>query len=99
MPQAQAANPIMNLLPLVFIFAIFYFILIRPQKKQEKSRKDMISRLSKNDDIVTTGGIHGTVVNVKEQTVILRVDDNMKMEIDKGSVAYVKKDQTTNPGS
>jgi len=99
MPQAQAVNPIMNLVPLALIFAIFYFMLIRPQKKQEKDRKDMISKLAKNDDIVTASGIHGTVVNVKEKTLILRVDENVKIEVEKSSVAYVKGPQTTNTGS
>jgi len=99
MPQAQAVNPIMNLVPLALIFAIFYFMLIRPQKKQEKDRKDMISKLAKNDDIVTASGIHGTVVNVKEKTLILRVDENVKIEVEKSSVVYVKGPQTTNTGS
>ena len=95
MPQAQTVNPIIQLVPLLFIFAIFYFLLIRPQRKQEKTRQNMVNNLSKNDEIVTTGGIHGTVVNVKDRTVIVRIDDNVKMEMEKSSVAYVKKQQQT----
>ncbi|OGX39604.1 MAG: preprotein translocase subunit YajC [Omnitrophica WOR_2 bacterium RIFCSPLOWO2_01_FULL_41_12] len=92
MPQsAQAVNPIVNLLPLIFIFVIFYFLLIRPQKSKEKERQKMIANLNKNDEIVTSSGIHGTIVNVKEKTVILRIDDNVKIEIENNAIAYIKK--------
>lgn len=90
MPQAQAANPLVNLFPLVLIFIIFYFLLIRPQKEKEKQHKKMLTGLNKNDDVVTTGGIHGTIVNVKDKTIILRIDENVKIEIEKNCVAYKK---------
>jgi len=93
MAQSQAVNPIINLLPLVLIFLIFYFLMIRPQKATEKARKKMLANLNKNEDVVTTGGIHGTIVNVKEKTVVLRIDDNTKIEIEKNCVAYIKKAQ------
>lgn len=95
MPQGQAVNPIVNLVPLLLIFVIFYFMLIRPQKSKEKEHQKMLAGLDKNDDVVTTGGIHGTIVNVKDKTVILRIDENVKMEIEKSCIAYVKKPQTT----
>jgi preprotein translocase subunit YajC len=94
MPQAQAVNPLANPIFLIFImFFIFYFIVFRPQKKEEKERKKMLAGVAKNDEIVTTGGIHGTVVNVKEKTIILRVDDNVKMEVEKNCIAYINKPQ------
>ena len=93
MPQAQAANPILNLVPLVLIFVIFYFMLIRPQKTKEKEHHKMLNNLSKNDEVVTSGGIHGTIVNVKDKTVVLRIDENVKLEIDKNCIAYIKKIQ------
>lgn len=93
MPQGSAANPIVQLLPLALIFIIFYFLLIRPQKQKEKEHQRMISGINKNDEIVTLSGIHGTVVNVKDKTVILRIDDNVKMEIEKNSIGYIKKPQ------
>ncbi len=89
--QPQAVNPIINLLPLVLIFVIFYFLLIRPQKQKEKEQKNMLSNLNKNDEVVTSSGIHGTIVNVKEKTVTLRIDDNVKLELEKNCVAHVKK--------
>ena len=90
MPQQSAASPLIQLFPLVLIFVIFYFLLIRPQKQKEKEHQKMVAGLNKNDEIVTLGGIHGTVVNVKEKTLILRIDENVKMEIEKNSVAYIK---------
>jgi len=91
MPQSSAVNPMVQLLPLALIFVIFYFLLIRPQKQKEKEHQKMLEGISKNDEVVTSGGIHGTVVNVKEKTLTLRIDENVKMEIEKNSVAYIKK--------
>jgi preprotein translocase subunit YajC len=93
MPQGQTVNPILNLLPLLFILFIFYFMMIRPQKSREKAHQQMLNSLSKNDEIVTTGGIHATVINVKEKTLIIRIDENVKIEVEKSCVAYVKKGQ------
>lgn len=80
-----------NLLPLAFIFVIFYFLLIRPQQKKQKEYQKMLSELKKNDEIVTNGGIHGTILNIKEDTITLKIDDNVKIEINKNAVGYVKK--------
>jgi preprotein translocase subunit YajC len=89
--QPQQGNPIMSLIPLALIFIIFYFMLIRPQKQKEKEHRDMLNNIAKNDEVVTSGGIHGTVINVKERTLILRIDEDVKIEIDKSSIAYLKK--------
>lgn len=92
-PQPAGAG-LFQFVPLLLIFVIFYFLLIKPQKQKEKEHKAMVSSLAKNDEVVTTGGIHGTIVNVKEKTVVLRIDDNAKMEIEKNCVTYVLKHQT-----
>ena len=84
--QAQ----LLNLLPIILIFIVFYFLLIRPQKKTQDAHKKMIAGLKKNDEVVTSGGIHGVIVNVKESTVILKVDDNVKIEIQKNGISYTK---------
>jgi len=99
MPQAQTVSPIINLVPLILIFAVFYFLLIRPQKKQEKEHKNMLSSLKKNDEVVTSSGIHGTIVNIKDKTVTLRIDDNVKVEMEKNSIAYTKNTQNANQGA
>ena len=89
--QPQAANSVMNLVPLVLIFVIFYFMLIRPQRQKDKEHQKMLANLNKNDEIVTLSGIHGTVVNVKDKSIILRIDDNVKIELEKNCIAFVKK--------
>ena len=90
MPQGQAVNPLINLFPLILIFVIFYFLLIRPQKTKEKEHKKMLGNLNKNDEVVTSSGIHGTIINVKDKSVILRIDDNVKIELEKNCVAHKK---------
>ncbi len=91
MPQSSAANPLVQLFPLALIFIIFYFLLIRPQKQKEREHQKMIQGINKNDEVVTLSGIHATVVNVKEKTLILRIDENVKIEVEKNSIAYIKK--------
>ena len=86
-----APNPLINLLPIILIFVVFYFLLIRPQKKQQDEHRKMIASLKKNDEVITSGGIHGTIVNVKEHTVTLKVDDNVKVEVQKNSIASMKR--------
>ena len=90
MPQAQAVNPIVNLLPLILIFVIFYFLLIRPQKTKDKEHKKMLAALNKNDEVITSSGIHGTIINVKDKSVILRIDENVKIELEKNCIAVKK---------
>jgi preprotein translocase subunit YajC len=95
MPQPQMFN---QLFLMLIIFAIFYFLLIRPQKAKEKAHQKMLHNLAKNDEVVTTGGIHGTVVNVKDKTVTLRVDENVKLEVEKSCISYFKNKGAANQG-
>jgi len=92
MPQQQQFGS-MFFLPYILIFVIFYFLYFRPQGKQEKERQRMLANLKKNDEIVTSSGIHGIIVNVKDKSVILRIDENVKIELDKNCVAYVLKQE------
>jgi preprotein translocase subunit YajC len=84
-----------QLLMMVAIFAIFYFIVIMPsqkaQKKTQEEHKKMVENLKKNDEVITSGGIHGTIVNVKDTSVVLRVDDNVKIEVQKSCVSSMKR--------
>ena len=87
---AQAAaepHPILSFLPLILMFAIFYFLLIRPQQKKKKEHKGFVDGLQKNQEVVTAGGIHGTVVQVKDESVVVRVADNVRIEFDKSSIS------------
>ncbi len=100
MPTQAGAqvNPILQLVPFLFIFVIFYFMLIVPQRKQQKEHKNLLANLKKNDEVVTASGIHGTVINVKDTTVILRVDENVKIEVEKVSIAALKNTPSVNQG-
>ncbi|MBP6865578.1 MAG: preprotein translocase subunit YajC [Candidatus Didemnitutus sp.] len=96
--QAQPAAPsgssmLMQMLPLVLMFAAMYFLLIAPQRKKQKEHEKMLGGLKAGDEIITTGGIYGTITSVKDDRFIVRVGDNtQKLEIGKGFVhALVKK--------
>lgn len=89
MSPDQTVNPLVQFFPLALVFLIFYVLVFKPQKDKQNQLKKMISGLKKNDNVVTVGGLHGTVVNIKETTVIVRIDDNVKVEIDKEAVISV----------
>ena len=89
-PGAQP-NPLMSFLPLIFIFVIFYFLLIRPQQKKQKEHQKLVSALKTGDKVITTAGIHGLITNVKETTVLVKIAENVKVEFDKSAVAVVEK--------
>ncbi|MEX1054977.1 MAG: preprotein translocase subunit YajC [Rhodothermales bacterium] len=86
---AEGANPLVTFLPLILIFVVFYFFIIRPQKKKEDVRKKMIESVKKGDKVVTIGGVHGTVTQVDETSVLIQADTNTKLRIDKNAVANV----------
>ncbi len=79
------------------IILIFYFLIIRPQRKRDKEAKNMLAAIKKGDKVVTIGGIRGTVAVVKENTVIIKVDDNTRIEFSKNAISSVlnKKEETT----
>ena len=80
-----------NFIPLILIFGIFYFLLIRPQQQKQKEHAKMISELKKNDEVITAGGMNGIVVNVKDTSVVLKVDENVKIEVEKSHISQVTK--------
>jgi preprotein translocase subunit YajC len=82
-----AANPIITLMPLILIFVVFYFFIIRPQKKKETERRAMIEAVKKGDRVVTIGGVHGTVTQVDDSSVLVQVDTNVKLRVDKNAIA------------
>ncbi|UTY24863.1 preprotein translocase subunit YajC [Treponema denticola] len=102
MPLLQGAAPgafgsFGFLIPMLLVFVIFYFLLIRPQKKEQQKTEKMISQLQKGDKIITIGGIHGVVSSTKEKTIIIKVDDNCKIEINRSAVGAVLKDEPPKP--
>ena len=79
-----------SLLPFLLIIVIFYFFLIRPQNKKQKETQKMLNALKKGDKVITIGGIHGTVSSVKENTVIVKVDDDCKLEFNRTAISSVE---------
>jgi preprotein translocase subunit YajC len=84
---AQQPDPIMSFLPLVLIFVVFYFLLIRPQTKRAKEHKQMVENLAKGDEVVTNGGLLGRITDVGENFVQLKVADNVEVKIQKQAIA------------
>src|SRR5215813_5907970 len=78
--------------PLIFIFIIMYFVMIRPQKKRQEQQQKLIASLKTGDLVVTNAGIHGLISNVKETTVLVKVADNVKIEMDKSAITTVLKE-------
>ena len=78
--------------PLIFIFIIMYFVMIRPQKKRQEQQQKLVASLKTGDRVVTNAGIHGLISNVKETTVLVKVADNVKIEIDKSAITNVLKE-------
>lgn len=85
MDTAQAPQ-LMGLLPMVLVFIVFYFMVIMPHKKQQKEHKQMLNDLKQHDKVITSGGMHGVIVNVVDDIVTLKIDDNTKIKIDKAAI-------------
>ena len=79
-------NPIMTFLPLILIIVVFYFFMIRPQMKKQKEVAAFRNSLAKGDKVITTGGIYGKIIEMKDNTVLLQVDDNVKIKVDKSAI-------------
>ena len=91
---ATGLGSLVSMLPLLLVFVIFYFLLIRPQSKKQKETEKMIAALKKGDKIVTIGGIHGVISSTKENTVIVKVDDNTKIEFNRSAIASLVSEKT-----
>ena len=84
--QPRLPDPIMQLLPFVLLFVVFYFLLIRPQSKRAKEHKNMVSNLAKGDEIVTSGGVLGRIADLDENYVSLEIANNVTIRIQRNSV-------------
>jgi preprotein translocase subunit YajC len=86
---AAAPNPLMSFLPLVILFGIFYFMLIRPQMKRAKEQRAMIAALAKGDEVLTNGGILGRIEDMAEQFVTLEIAPNVVVKLQKQAISAV----------
>ncbi len=89
--QGGTSNPITMLFPFVMMFVIFYLIVFRPQQKARKEHEQMIKDLKKNDLVVTSGGLFGTVVNVKPDALTLRIDENVRVDVEPSAISRLVK--------
>ncbi|MFW6139053.1 MAG: preprotein translocase subunit YajC [Spirochaetota bacterium] len=86
---AGGGSPMSLIFMIIAIFAVMYFLMIRPQQRQKKQHQEMLSKISKGDKIVTIGGIHGTVAGVKDNTVIVKIADTVKVELNRSSISQI----------
>lgn len=85
-PTAENQNPLMSFLPLILIILVFYLFMIRPQMKRQKELRNFRESLSKGDKIITTGGIHGKIISVNDNYVVIETEGETKLRIDKSAV-------------
>ena len=84
---AAATSPLVQMVPYILMFVIFYFVLLAPMRKQQKKQKELLSALKKGDRVVTSGGIHGTIAQVEDQIVWLKISDTVKIKINRSAIA------------
>ena len=91
-PQGgQQGNPLFSFLPIILMFLVFYFLIIRPQSKQRKELEQMRNELKKGDHVITSGGIHGTIEGIKDNDVLLiKTGSDTKLHVSKAAVSTVK---------
>ena len=90
-PGGQPANPLVSMAPLILMFVVLYFLMIRPQQKKSKEHKKMLEALHKGDKVITSGGICGMVANVKDDVVTVKIADNVRVDFIKSSITQVEK--------
>lgn len=91
----EGQNPLTSFLPLILIVVVFYFFMIRPQMKRQKDLRKYRESLQKGDKVVTTGGIYGKVNAIKEDHILVEVDENVKLKIDKSAILKDSSDIST----
>jgi preprotein translocase subunit YajC len=88
-PGAGGPGPIVTILPFILIFVIMYFMVIRPQQKKARDHQDMLTKLKRNDEVMTSGGIYGKVIDLKETVVTLEVAPNVRIRVHRPQIAAV----------
>lgn len=90
-----ASSPIAAILPFVLIFVLFYFLILRPQQKQQKEKQELLRNLKRGDSVITVGGIYGRILNVADDVVTLEIAKGVSVRVSRGSVSgfeYVKEE-------
>lgn len=87
--ETGAGGGLAAFLPIILMFVIFYFLLIRPQQKKAKAHQEMIANLKKGDRVITSGGIHGTITGLDEASATVEIADKVRVKVTRGSIAAV----------
>jgi preprotein translocase subunit YajC len=87
--EGGGGSTLFTLFPILLIFVIFYFLLIRPQQKRQKEHQKMLESIQKGDRVLTTGGLYGNVIGIKENIVVLKIAENVKIEVAKSAVTHI----------
>jgi preprotein translocase subunit YajC len=85
-PAPAGQNPLVSFIPLILIIVVFYFFMIRPQMKRQKELKNFRESLKKGDKVITTGGIYGRIVEMEDHAILIEVDTNVKIRVDKVAI-------------
>ena len=85
--EGGGASGLMGMLPLVIMFAIFYFLLIRPQQKKAKQHKEMLGGIKKGDRVISSGGLHGTITGITEDIVTMEIAPKIRVKVSRGSIS------------
>src|SRR6188768_1866243 len=89
--SGDAPSALFNMAPLLLIFVVFYFLLIRPQQTKAKEHTDMLSNLKRNDDVITSGGIYGKVVSLTDKVVVLEIAPKVQVKVERPQIASLVK--------
>ena len=89
------AQGLISFMPLIIIFAIFYFLLIRPQRKKQQKHQEMLANLKRGDKIITTGGIYGTIEGLSDTTLQVKIANQVKVKISRSAVAGLQQGETS----
>ncbi len=92
-PAATWVDTLMQFAPMIAIFAIFYFVLIRPERAQRKKREEMLSKMQKGDKVMTSGGMYGTIAALSDKEVTLEIADGVRVKFVRQSIQEVRNDQ------
>ena len=90
-PGGQGGSQFMSFLPIILIFVIFYFLLIRPQQKRSKEHRMLLQNLKVGDNILTSGGIYGRVTGIKDDRITVEISDKVRVKVNRGNIAGVVK--------
>ena len=83
------ADMLSTIVPFLLIIVVFYFLILRPQQKRQKERTKLLEGVKKGDKIITAGGIHGVVEGIEEKSVLVKIDDNVKVKLEKTGIATI----------